>query len=149
MNVGYLSGFISSEFSESEVNLKDGSKMKKARFSIGVNRKIKDGGADFIYVVAFGKNAENIVKFFSKGKGIIVKYHVQTGSFNDKSGKKIYTEDKIIDEWEFPPVKREEGQAHSENEQMQVTTDAEHQPSAPDSDFMAIPDDIMGSLPFK
>jgi len=151
MNTGYLGGFIASDITESSINLKDGSSLRKARFSIACNRKTKDGGADFIYVTALGKNAENIIKFFSKGKGIIVKYHIQTGTYNDKSGKKVYSEDKVVDEWEFPPIKKnEEGENHSQsNTQMEIKTDPELIPSAPEDSFMNIPADIADSLPFK
>lgn len=154
MNVGYLAGFISNDISESTVSLKDGTTLKKARFSIAVNRRVKDGGADFIFVTALGKNAENIIKFFGKGKGIMVEYHVQTGSYTDKSGKKVYSEDKIVDKWEFPPIRKNDGEDNisQDVQQMEIKTDAEMQPSAPDDGFMNIPADmdaIMGSLPFK
>lgn len=149
MNVGYLSGFISSDILESNVTYKDGTPMKRARFSIGCPRKTKEGIADFIFVTALGKNAENIIKFFSKGKGIYVKYHIQTGSYNDDSGRRVYTEDKIVDEWEFPPVKRNDGSNADNNKQVEIQTDAQIQPQSSDDSFMNIPANIVDSLPFK
>ena len=150
MNKGYLGGFISSDIKESDVSCKDGSTLKKARFSIACNRKGKDKGADFIYVVALGKNAENIIKYFSKGRGIIVTYHISTGSFTDKDGKTVYTEDKVIDEFEFPYVKKSEEDstnAHEVNENHEQTSEP---PKAPDTSFNDIPDDLDNmELPFK
>lgn len=144
MNKGYLGGFISSDIKESDVNCKDGTTMKKAKFSIACQRKGRDKGADFIYVTALGKNAENIIRFFGKGRGITVEYHIQTGSYKDKEGKTIYTEDKIVDAFEFPYLRKSDEQ----NAEPQEETQNEQQ-SAPDDGFMNIPDDITDSLPFR
>lgn len=144
MNKGTLGGFISSDIKESDVNCKDGTTMKKAKFSIACQRKGKNAGADFIFVTALGKNAENIIRFFSKGKGIIVDYHIQTGSYKDKDGKTIYTEDKIVDSFEFPYLRKSDEQNAEPQEETQ-----NEQPSAPDNSFMDVPDDILDDLPFK
>lgn len=79
--------------------------MAIARFSLAVPRKFKregDPDADFLNFVAFGKNAENIQKYFRKGKPIVIeRSHVQTGSYTNKEGAKVYTTDFIVDEWNF------------------------------------------------
>lgn len=144
MNKGYLGGFISSDIKESDVNCKDGTTMKKAKFSIACQRKGRDKGADFIYVTALGKNAENIIRFFGKGRGITVEYHIQTGSYKDKEGKTIYTEDKIVDAFEFPYLRKSDEQNAEPQEETQ-----NEQPSAPDTDFINVPDDIESELPFR
>ena len=75
------------------------------RFTIAVDRKFKREGeptADFLNMVAFGKHAENIGKYFHKGKPIVIeKSHVQTGSYTNKEGIKVYTTDFMVDEWGF------------------------------------------------
>ena len=154
MNKGYLGGYISSDFSESEINCKDGTVMKKVRFSIACGRKSRDKSADFIWVTAIGKNAENILKFFKRGKGILVDYHIQTGSYKNKEGKTVYTEDKIVDGFEFPYIsKADEQQTSTPTEQPESTENPQNneQPSAPDDSFMSIPDDVdlEDALPFR
>lgn len=144
MNKGYLGGFISSDIKESDVNCKDGTTMKKAKFSIACQRKGRDKGADFIYVTALGKNAENIIRFFGKGRGITVEYHIQTGSYKDKEGKTIYTEDKIVDAFEFPYLRKSDEQNAEPQEETQ-----NEQPSATDDGFVNVPDGIENELPFR
>lgn len=70
------------------------------RFTLAVDRRGKDKGADFISVVAWDKDAENAGKYLDKGRAIIVKGHIQTGSY-DKGGQKVYTTDVIADEIEY------------------------------------------------
>lgn len=72
-----------------------------ARFTLAVNRQKKDDGADFIGCVAFGKTAEVIQKYTSKGSQIGVQGRIQTGSYDGKDGKKVYTTDIIVDRMEF------------------------------------------------
>ena len=150
MNKGYLGGFISSDIRESDISCKDGSSMKKAQFSIACQRKGKNAGADFIFVTALGKNAENIIRFFEKGKGISVTYHIQTGSYKNKEGKTIYTEDKVIDEFEFPYLRKADEQAA--NEPQPETPEPQPEQQAADSSsegFMDVPDTNLNDLPFR
>jgi len=76
--------------------------------SLAVGRKYKRDETDFINVKAFGKTAENINKFFSKGRLILIRGHIQTGSYENKEGRKIYTTDVIIDDFEFTGEKKQE-----------------------------------------
>lgn len=108
-----------------------------ARFNIAVDRRFKtDNGptADFIPCVAFGKTAEFIEKYFSKGMRIGVSGRIQTGSY-EKDGQRIYTTDVVIEEAEFVESK---GGASSEQ-------------AKPDADgFVNIPDEIgEEELPFN
>lgn len=76
-----------------------------ARFTVAVDRKYKKDGeqtADFISCVAWGKTAEFINKYFQKGSGIYLEGRLQTGSYTDKDGKKVYTTDVVVEQVEFP-----------------------------------------------
>ena len=76
-----------------------------ARFSLAVNRRFKNKegnyDADFINCVAFGKTAEFIEKYFTKGMAIGITGRIQTGSYTNKEGQKIYTTDVVVEETEF------------------------------------------------
>lgn len=150
MNKGTLIGFISSDIKSETLNLKNGETMKKVGFNIACNRKSKDKSADFPRVVAFGKTAEVIEKYLGKGRGVIVQFHVQTSSYTNKEGKKIYQTDLVCDEIEFPPVRRDEESTPVEQTTDTSAQDDTHTPqSAPNDSFMDIPDDIENELPFR
>ncbi|MDR3365247.1 MAG: single-stranded DNA-binding protein [Clostridiales Family XIII bacterium] len=83
--------------------------MAVTRFTLAVNRITKKEGADtadFIRVVAFDKQAEFVERYFKKGGKIAVEGRIQTGSYDDKDGKKVYTTDVIANRLEF--VERKE-----------------------------------------
>lgn len=147
MNKGTFIGFISSNIKGEDITLRSGDIMRKVGFNIGCNRKSKDGGTDFPRVIAFGKTAEVIEKYFAKGKGIIVDFHIQTNSYTNKDGKKIYQTDIICDAVEFPPVRKEDIQAENSNEEHQEEV-RDDRPTAPE-EFMDIPDNVDDSLPFR
>ena len=151
MNKGTLIGFISSDIKSETLNLKNGETMKKVGFNIACNRKSKDKSADFPRVVAFGKTAEVIEKYLGKGRGVIVQFHVQTSSYTNKEGKKIYQTDLVCDEIEFPPVRRDEESipVNNTSDNTSSNNDTYTQQSAPNDGFMDIPDDITDSLPFR
>lgn len=75
--------------------------MAVANFNIAVSRQGKDDKADFPHCIAFGKTAEFIEKYFSKGKQIALTGRIQTGSYENKDGAKVYTTDVIVDRVEF------------------------------------------------
>lgn len=77
------------------------SSMAIANYSIAVDRKGKDAGTDFINIVAFGKNGEFAEKYLHKGTKILVTGRIQTGSYTNKDGQKVYTTDVIAEEQEF------------------------------------------------
>lgn len=145
MNIWNGSGFLSRDPEEKTITTKGGENMAMARFTIACQRKGKDAGADFINCVAFGKNAETLLKYFQKGRGIEISGRIQTGSYEGKNGK-VYTTDVIVDSLEFPKVRKGEETAPAETPQ----TAQETPPSAPaNNDFMDIPDDLADSLPFR
>lgn len=75
-----------------------------ARWSLAVDRRFKregEQGADFINIVAFGKLAEHAEKYYRKGLKITVIGRIQTGSYTNKDGQKVYTTDVVAEELEF------------------------------------------------
>ncbi len=90
--------------------------MAVARFTVAVDRRgRKDSGdenqqtADFISCVAFGKTGEFIEKYFTKGKLIALSGRIQTGSYTNKEGQKVYTTDVVAENVEFVGSKNEGG----------------------------------------
>lgn len=85
-----------------EVRHTDGG-LAVTKFTVAVDRPPKDGvkQADFPMVVAFGKTAENIGKFFGKGDRIGISGHLQTGSYEKPDGTKVYTTDIMVDRFDF------------------------------------------------
>lgn len=112
-----------------------------ARISLAVDRKFKQEGqptADFINCIAFGKTAEVIEKYVVKGTKIAVVGHIQTGSYTNKDGQKVYTTDVVIDELEFCESKA--SQQSQNNDRPQASSDG----------FMSIPDNLEDEgLPFN
>ena len=114
-----------------------------ARYTLAVNRKFKKDGeptADFIPCVAFGRSAEFAEKYFSKGTKVAVSGRIQTGSYTNKDGQKVYTTDVVVEEQEFAESKA----ANQQNLQSAGSG------SIPASDgFMNIPDGMDEELPFN
>ena len=75
--------------------------MAVTKFTIAVDRFSKDKGADFIRVTVFGKQAENVCRYMDKGRMIAVEGSLQTGSYKDRDGKTVYTQDVIANHTEF------------------------------------------------
>lgn len=120
---------------------------KIGKLNLAVDRRFKKEGeasADFINCVAFGKTAEFVEKYLHKGTKIALVGHIQTGSYTNKDGNKVYTTDVIIDSLEF---------AESKNASAQQSGGPAVTPSAPkapaNNDFMTIPDGIGSELPFN
>ena len=110
-----------------------------ARYTLAVDRKFKQEGqpsADFINCIAFGKLGEFAEKYLHKGVKIAVTGRIQTGSYTNKDGQKVYTTDVVVEEQEFCESKSQS------NSQPQPT------PSN-DNSWMNIPDGVEDSLPFN
>lgn len=117
-----------------------------ARFSVAVSRRFKNNegnyDADFINCVAFGKSAEFIEKYFKKGMAIGISGRIQTGSYTNKDGVKVYTTDVVIEEAEFVESKNNGGAS--------VSSNAPTNNNATSADgFMNIPDGIDEEFPFN
>ena len=122
--------------------------MAIARYSLAVDRRMNrnnnaDGQtADFINCVAFGRNGEFAEKYLKKGTKILVEGRIQTGSYTNKDGVKVYTTDVVVENQEFAESKNASSGPAAEGGYVQ--------PAAPtDNDgFMNIPDGIE-ELPFS
>lgn len=87
-----------------EVRYTSGSQMAVARFSIAVDRPVKQGQdkqADFPSIIVFGKQAENCERFLAKGRLVGIEGRLQTGSYTNKSGNKVYTTEVVANRVEF------------------------------------------------
>lgn len=119
-----------------------------ARYTLAVDRKFKNEGertADFISCIAFGRNAEFAEKYLRKGIKIVATGRIQTGSYTNKDGQKVYTTDVVIEEQEFAESK---GSGESNREERdRAAMQAAGYGDAGDG-FMNIPDGIDEELPF-
>ncbi|MBQ2434067.1 MAG: single-stranded DNA-binding protein [Clostridia bacterium] len=111
----------------------NGEQLCIARYTLAIDRRGKDAGADFPRCVAFGKNGEFAEKYLKKGTKIAITGRIQTGSY-EKDGVKHYTTEVIIEEQEFAESKRSQ----------EATPEA-----APAEGFMDVPENAADDLPFK
>lgn len=84
-----------------ELRFTAGSGMAVSRFTVAVNRQFKKDETDFINCVAFGKTAETISQYFTKGRQIAVIGSIRTGSYDAQDGTKRYTTDVAVESFEF------------------------------------------------
>lgn len=128
--------------------------MAIARYTLAVDRRFgrRDGEAtaDFIGCVAFGRSAEFAEKYFRQGLKVVVTGRIQTGSYTNRDGQKVYTTDVVVEDQEFAESKA----ASAEHGVMpsapmsRPSAPAPSQASAGDG-FMNIPDGIDEELPFN
>lgn len=114
-----------------------------ASFTLAVDRRFKQengDSTDFIRCVSFGKTAEFIEKYFKQGMKIGVCGRIQTGSYTNNDGQKVYTTDVVVEEAYFVE-KKSSGE--------QVDSGPQYIPSAVGDGFMNIPDGIDEELPFN
>ena len=119
--------------------------MAVARFSLAVDRRRRANGgdeqtADFINCVSFGKQAEFAEKYLRKGTKLLVTGRIQTGSYTNKDGVKVYTTDVVVEEQEFA-----ESKGNSDNGGF---AQAAPMPQSAGDGFMNVPDGIDEELPF-
>ncbi len=119
-----------------------------ARYTLAVDRRFKRDGdqqtADFINCVAFGRSGEFAEKYFHKGIKIAVTGRIQTGSYTNQEGQKVYTTDVVVEEQEFAESKSASEQSGGFHPM------GRPEPSAAAGDgFMNIPDGIDEELPFN
>ncbi len=123
-----------------------------ARFTLAVDRRFQRNGdtqtADFIGCVAFGKQAEFVERYFKQGMKMVLAGRIQTGSYTNKDGQKVYTTDIIAEDIEFAESKGSNGDSGFQ----QGGSHKEFRPepsSAMGDGFMNIPDGIDEELPFN
>lgn len=117
-----------------------------ARYTLAVNRRTGNSGgqqsADFIQCVAFGKKGEFAEKYLKQGVKIVVSGRIQTGSYTDRDGRKVYTTEVVIEEQEFAESKGNSEQRQQGQQENAGYTDA-------GDGFMNIPEGIDEELPFS
>ncbi|NNJ31624.1 single-stranded DNA-binding protein [Lacrimispora defluvii] len=118
-----------------------------ARFAIAVDRRFKrenEQNSDFINTVAFGKTAEFVEKYFFQGNKIVVEGRIQTGSYTNQDGQKVYTTDVVAEQVEF-------GESKNSNNTNGPANESRPSPSSAIGDgFMNIPDGVEDEgLPFN
>ena len=115
-----------------------------ARYTLAVDRRNTRGSgddntADFINCVAFGRSGEFAEKYFRKGTKLVVTGRIQTGSYTNKDGVKVYTTDIYVEKQEFAGNKSDNQQNNSRPKPSDASSD----------DFMSIADGIGDELPFQ
>lgn len=110
--------------------------MAITRYTLAVDRRFKQGDqtADFISCVCFRKAAEFAEKYFRQGMRVTVSGRIQTGSYTNKDGQKVYTTEVVVDNQEFADAKREE---------------KKQDPEIPENDFVGVPEGLEEELPFR
>ena len=127
----------------------DGS-MAVARYTLAVDRRRgrnsdNEQSADFISCVAFGRSGEFAEKYLHQGTKVVVSGRIQTGSYTNKDGQRVYTTDVVVDDQEFAESKASAASSEA------AYTPSRSNPAAPASDgFMNIPDGVEDEgLPFN
>ena len=123
-----------------------------ARYTLAVDRRFRrnnDGeqSADFIGCVAFGRSAEFAEKYFRQGLKVIVTGRIQTGSYTNKDGQRVYTTDVVVENQEFAESKA--ASANNAGGYQQAAPSRPEPTQAAGDGFMNIPDAIEEELPFK
>lgn len=112
-----------------------------ARYTLAVNRPFRKNGeqqADFLPCIAFGKTAEFAEKYLAKGMRVAVEGRIQTGSYTNQEGQKIYTTDVVVERQEFLEKRADNGRQPDSGAAESY-----------DDRFMDIPDGIDEELPFN
>ena len=141
-----------------------------ARYTLAVDRRFSgrnnDGqNTDFINCVAFGRSAEFAERYFRKGTKIAITGRIQTGSYTNKDGVKVYTTDIVVEDQEFAESKNASGNGEGGYSNNSYSNNgysnggyagggysapvSRPEPSAPGDGFMNIPDGIDEELPFN
>ena len=125
-----------------------------ARYTLAVDRRFRRDGeqsADFINCVVFGKSAEFTERYFRQGMRITVSGRIQTGSYTNKDGVKVYTTEVVVEEQEFAESKASsDSYAASHPQQSAPSAPSMPNPVSASADgFMNIPDGIDEELPFN
>lgn len=133
-----------------EVRYSQGEKqIAVARYTLAVDRRFarRDGEqtADFINCISFGKPAEFAEKYFRQGMSVTICGRIQTGSYTNRDGQKVYTTDVVVEEQEFAESKK----ASESNSNSGSGNNKRNSPDSNGDGFMNIPDGIDEELPFN
>ena len=123
-----------------------------ARFTLAVDRRFRRDGeaaADFINCVSFGRSAEFAEKYFRQGLKVVVSGRIQTGSYTNRDGQKVYTTEVVVEEQEFAESKAASDNYTASHPRTSAPAPSMPSPAAASADgFMNIPDGIDEELPF-
>jgi single-strand DNA-binding protein len=131
------------------------SNLPVSRFSLAINRTFTNSNgereADFINIVVWRKQAENVCNFLDKGSLVSVEGRIQTGSYDDKDGKRVYTFEVVADSVQFLEPKGQRGQNSSFNQEPKTTpydfetptSDVNDDPFAEFGDSVSIDDNFL------
>ena len=114
-----------------------------ARYTLAVDRRFRRDGeatADFISCVVFGRGAEFAEKYFHQGIRIVVSGRIQTGSYTNREGQKVYTTDVVVEEQEF---------VESKGASAARPPKRKTEPETDDNGFMNIPEGVEDEIPFR
>ena len=118
-----------------------------AKYTLAVDRRFKRDGeptADFIRCISLGKSAEFTEKYFRKGTKICISGRIQTGSYTNREGQKVYTTEVFVEEQDFAESKA----AAAQNNNIQAGP-SPYGPASDSDGFMHIPDSIDDEVPFN
>ena len=118
-----------------------------ARYSLAVDRRFsknEENSTDFINIVAFGKAGEFAEKYLHKGTKVLVTGRIQTGSYTNKEGQKVYTTDVVAEDQEFAESKNAAGSASAGDSGFSGGSDK----GGADDDFMKFDSGSDTALPF-
>ena len=116
-----------------------------ARYTLAVDRRFsrnEENNTDFINIVVFAKGAEFAEKYLKKGTKVVVTGRIQTGSYTNKDGQKVYTTDVVAEDQEFAEIKNAAG-AGGQSEVSSSNNSVQD-----DGDFMNISDGVKDDMPF-
>ncbi|MCR4788888.1 MAG: single-stranded DNA-binding protein [Lachnospiraceae bacterium] len=125
--------------------------MAIARYTLAVDRRFNrnndEQSADFISCVAFGRNGEFAEKYLRKGTKICAEGRIQTGSYTNKDGQKVYTTEVVVENQEFAESKNSQGSG--DGGFSSGNDNSAPEPSGAGDGFMNIPEGIEEELPFN
>ena len=124
-----------------------------ARYTLAVDRRFRRDGeatADFINCISFGRTAEFAEKYYRQGLKIVVSGRIQTGSYTNRDGQKVYTTEVVVEEQEFAESKSASDNYAASHPQTSAPAPSMPAPGAASADgFMNSPDGIDEELPFN
>ncbi len=149
MNKAIIMGRLTRDAQITRNQRNGGEELAIARYTLAVERRFaKNNGdnqqtADFISCVAFGKAAEFVEKYCRQGTKLAVVGRIQTGSYTNKDGQKVYTTEVVVEEQEFAESKKASNDAGNT-----APADAPAEMPVDDQGYLDIPDNITDDIPF-
>ena len=135
-----------------EVRYISESQMAIATFTVAIDRPTRSGQekkTDFPRVTVFGRQAENCEKFLAKGRLVGVQGRIQTGSYTNRDGQKVYTTEVVVEDQEFAESKASSDSYAASHPRTSAPEASMPNPGTAAEGFMNIPDGIDEELPFN